>query len=52
MSKVNTNIGTRAFAVGEPTLWEMLPFSFESVQNIAKFRHYLKTYLYNLGYPP
>ena len=23
--KVNTNMGTRAFAVGAPTLWNMLP---------------------------
>ena len=50
--KVNTNMGTRAFAVGAPTLWNMLPSSVKSVENIAKFRRRLKTYLYNLAYPP
>ena len=41
--KVNTNMGTRAFAVGAPTLWNMLPSSVKSVENIAKFRRHLKT---------
>ena len=50
--KVNTNMGTRAFAVGAPTLWNMLPSSVKSVEKIAKFRRHLKTYLYNLAYPP
>ena len=50
--KVNTNMGTRAFAVGAPTLWNMLPSSVKSFENIAKFRRHLKTYLYNLAYPP
>ena len=45
-------MGTRAFAVGAPTLWNMLPSSVKSVENIAKFRRHLKTYLYNLAYPP
>ena len=49
--KVNTNMGTRAFAVGAPTLWNMFPSSVKS-ENIAKFRRHLKTYLYNLDYPP
>ena len=33
------------FAVGVPTLWNMLHSSVKSVENIAKFRHHLKTYL-------
>ncbi|WP_240991771.1 hypothetical protein, partial [endosymbiont of Tevnia jerichonana] len=40
------------FAVGAPTLWNMLPSSVKSVENIIKFRRHLKTYLYNLAYPP
>ena len=36
-------MGTRAFAVGAPTLWNMLPSSVKSVENIAKFRRHLKT---------
>ena len=42
ITKVNTNIGTRLVAVGAPTLWNMLPSSVNSVENIAKFRHHLK----------
>jgi len=33
--------------VGAPTLWNMLPSSVKSVENIAKFRRHLKTYLCN-----
>ena len=36
--KINANMGTRAFAVGAPTLWNMFPSSVKSVENIAKFR--------------
>ncbi len=50
--RVNTNIGTRAFSVAAPTLWNMLPLIVRSVKNITKFRRHLKTYLYNLDYPP
>ena len=50
--KVNTSIGTTAFAVGVPILWNRLPSSVKSVENIAKFRRYLKMYIYNLAYPP
>ena len=52
VSKVNIKIGTRAFAVGVPTLWNMLPSSAKSVGNIAKFCHHSKTDLYNLAYLP
>ena len=51
--KVNTSIGTRAFVVGAPTLWNMFPFNVKSVKNIVKFRRHLNTYyFYNLSYPP
>ena len=46
------NIGTRVFVVGAPTLWHNLPSSIKSVENIAEFRHHLKTYFYYLAYPP
>ena len=49
--KFNASIGTRAFAVGAPSLWNMLPSSVKSIENIAKFRRHLKTYLYNVVYP-
>ena len=52
--KCNTSIETRALAVGAPTLWNMFPSTsnVKSVENIAKFRHHLKTYLHNFTYPP
>jgi len=34
-AEVSTNVWTRAFAVGAPTLWNMLPSSVKSVVNIA-----------------
>ena len=49
---VNTNIGTIHFSVAAGSLWNMLPFSVKSVENIAKFRCHLKKYLYNLVYSP
>ena len=51
-TKVFKNIGTRAFAMGAPNFWNMLLSSVESVENIAEFRRHLKTYLYNITYPP
>ena len=41
-----------AFAVGATTLWRMLSASVKSVENIANFYHHLKTYWYNLAFPP
>ena len=50
--KGNTSIGNRAFTVGVPTFLNMLPSSVKPVENIAIFHSQLKTYLYNLAYPP
>ena len=49
VAKVNTSIGSRAFAVHEPSALDMLPSSVESVEDIVKFCCHLKTYLYNLA---
>ena len=38
--------------VGAPTLWNVHTSSVKSVENIAKFHRHLKTYLYNIAYPP
>ena len=43
-------IGTRVF-IAAPTLWKILPSSIKSIENIAKFRSHLNTYLHNLAYP-
>ena len=48
--EVNTNIGSRAFSVATLALWKTLPSSVRSVEDIAKFRRHLKTYLYNLAF--
>ena len=50
--KVNTSIGTSAFAVGEATLCNVLPSSVKSVENIGNFSRHLNTYFYKLTYPP
>ena len=47
-----TNVGTRAFSVAAPTLWNSLPVSVKSVGNITTFCCKLKTHLFKLGYPP
>ena len=47
--KGSINIGTRDFAVGAPTLWNMLPLSVKSVDNIAKFH---RQFIDNLAWPP
>ena len=43
-----TNIENSANVVAAPTLWNTLPSSVKSVENIAKFRCHLKTCLYNV----
>ena len=50
--KVNTNIETRIFAVGAPSLWDMLPSSVNQLKILLNSARHLKTYLYNLAYPP
>ena len=49
---VKTNVGTRAFSVATPTLWNSVPVSVKSVGNITTFRGKLKTYPFKLAYPP
>ena len=49
--KASNSIRTMAFAVGAPTIWNILPSSVKSVENTATFRRHLKTYIYNLAYP-
>ena len=49
---VKTNVGTKAFSVAAPTLWNSLPVSVKSVGNIATFCRKLKAHLFKLAYPP
>ena len=39
---VKTHVGTRAFSVAAPTLWNSFPVSVKSVGNITTFRRKLK----------
>jgi hypothetical protein len=49
--RVKTHVGTRAFSVAVPTLWNSLPKHVESSNSIVSFRHHLKTHLFSLTYP-
>ena len=46
--RIKTNTGARAFSSCAPSLWNNLPLSVRS----ATFRRRLKTYLFDLAYPP
>ena len=46
---VKTYLGTRAFSVAAPTLWNSLPVSVKSVGNITTFRRKLKTCLSSIA---
>ena len=48
---VKANVGTRAFSVAAPTLWNSLRVSVKSVGNITTFCRKLKTHLFKLAYP-
>ena len=49
---VKTNVGTRAFSIAAPTLWNSLPVNVKSVGNITTFCCKIKTHLFKLAYPP
>ncbi len=50
--RVKTKAGTRAFSAAAPTIWNSLPVNIKSAENIVTFRRHLKTYLFNITYPP
>ena len=50
--RVKTNAGTRAFSVAAPTLWNSLLVSVKSAGNTVSFPCHLRTYLFNIAYPP
>ena len=50
--RIKTNTGTRAFSSCTPSLWNNLPLSVRSATSVATFRRRLKTYLFNLAFPP
>ena len=50
--RIKTNTGARAFSSCAPSLWNNLPLSVRSATSVATFRRRLKTYLFNLAFPP
>ena len=50
--RIKTNTGARAFSSGAPSLWNSLPLSVRSATSVATFRRRLKTYLFDLAFPP
>jgi len=50
--RVKTVTGSRAFSSCAPFLWNSLPLSLRSQTSPACFRKHLKTYLFDLAFPP
>ena len=50
--RVKTNTNTRAFHSCAPSLWKNLPLSVCSAISVATFKKHLKTYLFDLAFPP
>ena len=50
--RIKTNTGVRAFSSCAPSLWNNLPLSVRSATSVATFRRRLKTYLFDLAFPP
>ena len=50
--RIKTNTGARAFSSCAPSLWNNLPLSLRSATSVATFRRHLKTYLFDLAFPP
>ena len=52
ISRIKTNTGARAFSSCAPSLWNNLLLSVRSATSVATFRRRLKTYLFDLAFPP
>ena len=50
--KTRLYIGKRAFSVAAPTILNQLPIAIKSSETIDTFRMILKTYLFEIGFPP
>ena len=50
--KTKLNLGKRAFSVAAPRVWNELPIALKTSETIAIFRKKLKTYLFQLAFPP
>ena len=50
--RIKTNTGVMTFSSCAPSLWDNLPLSVRSATSVATFRRRLKTYLFDLAFPP
>ena len=50
--KTKLNLGKRAFSVAAPRVWNELPIALKTSETIAIFRKKLKTYLFQIAFPP
>ena len=50
--RIKTCTGARAFSSCAPFLWNNLPLSVRSATSVGTFRRRLKTYLFDLAFPP
>ena len=50
--EIKTSTGARAFSSCAPSLWNKLSLSVHSATLVATFRRRLKTYLFDLAFPP
>ena len=50
--RIKPNTGARAFSSCATSLWKNLPLSVYSATSVAILRRRLKTYLFNLAFPP
>lgn len=50
--RVKTVTGSRGFSSCAPVLWNSLPLALRSLTSPASFRRNLKTYLFDLAFPP
>ena len=50
--RTKLNLGKRAFSVAAPIIWNELPTTLKSCESLASFRKNLKTYLFNIAFPP
>ena len=48
--RTNTRIGTRAFSVAAPTIWNSLPLNVRDVATLGTFQLHLKTHFFSSAY--
>ena len=48
--RTNTRIGTRAFSVAAPTIWNSLPLKVRDVATLGTFQSHLKTHFFSSAY--